>query len=209
MEKAVNFILTATIAFCSVLLLLSIYPGVLQSNVISLIWSLLGLLLIVFIFCCIIFYVAFLIVALVMKWRSPQTMTTPLYPSLSTTAKLRIGFILAVALGAFGLLKFYVPRRIAFQVSRPAFEQWLAQNPAKTTNINRQLGLYNVDHYAIDQRGGKYFRVHSHGDGLGPDTVSYGFVYQPNSEGSPFGAAHYSIHPLGNGWYWFESSSDW
>ena len=74
--------------------------------------------------------------------------------------------------------------------------------------LNRRLGIFQVDEYAADPRGGVYVRVHSGGDGLGPDIMSYGFAYQPNSKGTPFGAAEYQTFAIGRGWYWFRASDD-
>ena len=66
-----------------------------------------------------------------------------------------------------------------------------------------------VDEYTADPRGGVYFRVHRGHDGIGPDVMSYGFVYKPNRIGTPFGAAGYHLFRLGNDWYWFRASDDW
>ncbi|WP_139228486.1 hypothetical protein [Planctomicrobium piriforme] len=63
--------------------------------------------------------------------------------------------------------------------------------------------------YATDPRGGVSFRTHTSPDGIGPDTMSYGFAYHPNGEGTPFGAAGYQVRRLQNGWYWFMTSNDW
>ena len=60
-----------------------------------------------------------------------------------------------------------------------------------------------------DSRGGLYFRTLSAGDGLGPDVISYGFCYRPNSEGLPFGAACYSLSRLSHDWYSFAASNDY
>jgi len=75
--------------------------------------------------------------------------------------------------------------------------------------LDRWLGIYHVDEWASDQRGGVYFRTGTGPDGIGPDTMSYGFVYRPNREGSPFGASHYMVRRLGGDWYWFRASNDW
>jgi len=120
--------------------------------------------------------------------------------------------VIGVLFGTYVLLKLYVPRRIAFATSRSAFQQRVAQAPTSDYNgraLNKRLGVYRVDEYAADPRGGVYFRVHSGGDGIGPDVMSYGFCYNPNPKGTPFGAAHYRIFRLGNGWYWFYASDDW
>lgn len=129
----------------------------------------------------------------------------PLRPLL-----IRLSIILVILGTSIGLLKFYVPIRIGFLASRPAFDRWLAQNPNPANrSLKTQLGWYEVNHYAVDPRGGHYFRVHQGGDGLGPDIMSYGFVYRPNSEGTPFGAAEYRGYHLDGDWYWFHASDDW
>lgn len=122
-----------------------------------------------------------------------------------------VTIIAGIVLVCYVLLKFYIPRRLAFMISQSAFEQVRVQLPISATGkitLNRKLGLYEVDEYAMDSRGGLYFRVFWGGDGLGPDTISYGFVHQPNSEGSPFGAAKYQVFYLYGDWYWFRVSDD-
>ena len=98
-----------------------------------------------------------------------------------------------------------------FAASLSSFEQVLAQAPASDFDgapLNQWCGIYRVDKYAADPRGGVYFRVYRGGDGLGPDTMSYGFCHQPIRQGTPFGAARYRIFPLGDNWYWFRVSND-
>lgn len=122
-----------------------------------------------------------------------------------------VAIIAGIALVCYVLLKFYIPRRLAFMISQSAFEQVRVQLPISAKGnikLNRKLGLYEVDEYAIDSHGGAYFRVFSGGDALSPDTISYGFVHQPNSEGSPFGAAKYQVFYLYGDWYWFRVSDD-
>ncbi|MBD2451928.1 hypothetical protein H6G76_33375 [Nostoc sp. FACHB-152] len=122
-----------------------------------------------------------------------------------------VAIIAGIVLVCYVLLKFYIPRRLAFMISRSAFEQVRLQLPISAKGnikLNRKLGLYEVDEYAMDSRGGVYFRVFWGGDGLSPDTMSYGFVHQPNSEGSPFGAAKYQVFYLYGDWYWFRVSDD-
>src|SRR5439155_26254579 len=103
------------------------------------------------------------------------------------------GIVLAILFGTCALMKFDVPRRIAFAKARSAFEQLLPRASASNSQgiagraVNLRLGIYHVDRFAADPRGGVYFRVHSGADGLGPDVKSYGFAYQPNPQGTPFG----------------------
>jgi len=117
-----------------------------------------------------------------------------------------------VLFGTCILLQFYVPRRMAFAVSRASFESIVpSARPSEYqgTLLNRRLGIYLVDEYAADSRGGVYFRVYRGSDGLGPDRISYGFAYKPNASGTPFGAAGCQLFRLGNDWYWFRASDDY
>jgi hypothetical protein len=97
-------------------------------------------------------------------------------------------------------------------VSRPAFQQYASTAPAsgyRDKVLGRLLGFYYVDRYGADPRGGVYFRTHSGADGIGPDTMSYGFAFRPNTEGTPFGRAGYCYsHVVGN-WYVFSASNDY
>ncbi len=105
-----------------------------------------------------------------------------------------------------------VLRRVAFVLSRPAFQRHIAPAPADEYEgepLGRLLGVYYVDRYAADPRGGVYFRTHAGPDGIGPDTMSYGFVYRPNREGSPFGRAGYQLSHMVGDWYCFSASNDY
>jgi len=122
------------------------------------------------------------------------------------------GVIAAIALATGILLWLHMPRRLAFAISCPAFERRLATAPmsaSANTSLRRRLGFYRVDEYAADPRGGVYFRVYSGPDGLGPDRMSHGFAYRPNTQGTPFGAASYRVYRLNEDWFWFHASDDW
>jgi len=124
----------------------------------------------------------------------------------------QIAIVFSILFCSYGLIKFYIPRRIAFSVSRASFENYLSQTASTEvshSSLNHRLGVYFVDEYASDPRGGAYFRVYSCGDGIGPDQMSYGFVRSPNRQGTPFGAASYRLYRLGHDWYWFCASDDW
>jgi len=112
------------------------------------------------------------------------------------------------AVATAGLVVFAVPRRVAFALSRSAFEETCKSAPEGWHELNSRLGLYHVDEYATDSRGGVFFRVNTGPDGF-IDTMSYGFAYQPNREGTPFGAAHYELSHLTGDWYEFQASNDW
>ena len=66
--------------------------------------------------------------------------------------------------------------------------------------LDRRLGIYHVDRLAADPRGGVYFRTHTGADGIGPDTMSYGFAFRPNPVGTPFGRAGYGYSHLFGDW---------
>lgn len=189
-----NLLLLMTLLTCSLTLVLSVYPGILNDWMtllpISLLW--LGGL-------------GWLAIALLRFWiRRHESGSRREWQNFVV-----IGLLLVVS---YGLLKFYVPRRMAFSISRPAFEQWLAQNPDRFTEgveLNTKLGLYAVEFVFSGDWQDSYFRTYHHGDGLGPDTVSYGFAFQPNPHQSPLGQANYGVYPLGDRWYWFRASNDW
>ncbi|HEY9646289.1 MAG TPA: hypothetical protein V6C88_07970 [Chroococcidiopsis sp.] len=200
MNRSLTLLLIFALIFCAGVLALSIYPGMLQGFTVILLCLLLllgfGLAIAIY----------FVRIVWQQRGRSRQRML------------LRLGAIAFIFVGTYGLLKFYVPRRLAFALSRPAFEQWLFSDPPLLAappfapgepQPPIQLGAYVFDQAIADPRGGVYLRVNYHGDGLGPDILSYGFAYQPNLEGSPFGNASYQIYALGDGWYWFQASDDW
>ena len=116
-----------------------------------------------------------------------------------------------VLVASVGLLVLNVPRRLGFLVSRAPFESLVAAAPSSSHGVplHQRLGIYAVDQFAADPRGGTYFRVFVGSDGIGPDTMSYGFVKTPNTEGTPFGAAQYRYRRVIGDWYWFMASDDW
>lgn len=122
-----------------------------------------------------------------------------------------ISIALLMLISTYGMLHFYLPRRLAFLISKPAFEQIVTHLPKTKeghAKLNQQVGIYWVDEFAVDPRGGTYFLVYAGQDGIGPDRMHYGFCYEPNREGTPFGAASYRIHHLVGDWYWFQASDD-
>lgn len=106
------------------------------------------------------------------------------------------------------LLRFEGPARLGFLASKPAFEALVPSAPVAEEGgrpLGREVGLYTVDEYGIDPRGGTFFRVHQAFVGLGPGT-SYGFAFRPNPEGTPFGSLDYETWPLGDDWYMFRAT---
>ncbi|MCF4967473.1 hypothetical protein [Nostoc sp. CMAA1605] len=196
MKIIINVALFIICVICTALLIISIYPGVLDSLIFIVtlvsILSIPGF-----------FIVGIMFLVVVGRRINLRDIQVPWR---------RIGAIATIILVSYILLKFYIPRRLAFMISRSAFEQTRVRIPFsvnRKTTLDRRLGLYTVDELAIDSRGGVYFRVYSGGSGFSPDTTSYGFVYQPNREGSPFGMANYQVFSLDENWYWFRVSDDW
>lgn len=114
-----------------------------------------------------------------------------------------------IVISTYAMLKFYIPRRIAFAAHRSSFDSLLTQVPAaeQAVAFHKRVGLYQVEAAAVDPRGGTYFRTGTGADMI--DKLSFGFAKDPNHQGTPFGAADLVLRPLGNGWYWFTVSDDW
>lgn len=196
MKVAAHVIIALTAIACLVALAISVYPGVL--NDLLFVGILLSFLVVPFVG-----IVALVGVIALARKGMLRGVRIP---------RMRLAVVLVLLFGTYVLLKFYVPRRIAFAASRASFEQMVPRatpSDYRGTSLNRRLGLYNVDEYASDPRGGVYFRVYKGRDGIGPDVMSYGFAHTPNVQGTPFGAAHYRVFRLGDDWYWFRASDDW
>jgi hypothetical protein len=107
-------------------------------------------------------------------------------------------------------LYFRIPLRVAFLFSRPAFDRVVTDGGQwweKTASA--RLGIYSVDSCRIDPRGGVYLRTFQGADGIGPDTMSHGFVFKPNLAGTPFGRAGYRYTEVIGDWYSFCASDDY
>ncbi len=119
----------------------------------------------------------------------------------------------AVMFTTMALLWYHVPQRLAFALCysqlRGLLDSASVVTHRKGEELGQQIGPYWVDRYGQDSRGGVYFRTHSGPDGIGPDEMSYGFVFQPNDEGTPFGNAHYRCRHLFGDWFAFAASDDW
>lgn len=109
------------------------------------------------------------------------------------------------------LIYLHIPQRLVFASVRTQFDALVTAAPTSDDGVplNRRIGLYRVDEFARDPRGGVYFRVYIGPDGIGPDRLSAGFAYQPNRTGTPFGRARYQLHSIGDGWYSFSASDDY
>ncbi len=117
-------------------------------------------------------------------------------------------YLLLVALVLI-LLLYRIPTRIALGTCSPRFTPLVREPPVKPEAVEETLGLFKVDRYAKDLRGGVYFRTARGPDGIGPDTMSYGLAFMPNAEGSPFGNAYYDTYHLFGDWHTFKASNDW
>jgi hypothetical protein len=117
-------------------------------------------------------------------------------------------YVILVAL-VFVLLLCRIPTRIALWTCSTGFGPLLRQPPVQPEAVEKSVGLFKVDRYAKDPRGGVYFRTATGADGIGPDTMSYGLAVRPNAEGSPFGNAYYDTYHLFGDWHTFEASNDW
>ena len=183
---------------CSLLILfLSIWPGLLADIVlIAILFSIIWVPILL---------VAIAVTTFIMYRRRRKGASRPFPPRQAVA----IPVVIVVTLA---LLRMHAPQRIAFTLSRPAFDAAISSVPTSEhvgIPANLRFGVYKVDEYAADPRGGVFFRVHRGHDGIGPDIISYGFVFKPNRHGTPFGAASYATRHLAGDWYWFRASDDW
>lgn len=197
MKTAGNIIIALTALVCLAALAISVYPGML-SNILFMAMFL----------SCLIVPFGFLaaIVAFILLARRRRL------PALWAERRRFIFTPLVILLATFIPLLLYVPRRFGFETSRHAFDNFIATSPAPTdatASVNMRLGIYHVDKWGVDPRGGTYLRVYDCADGISPDCVSFGFCHKPNPSGTPFGAAYYEFHHLRGDWYWFCASDDW
>ncbi len=72
-----------------------------------------------------------------------------------------------------------------------------------------KAGIYDVLAYSIDASSGTVYLVTTYEpDGIGPDTVTSGFVLKPVSSASPYGRKYYEPTRLAGDWYQFSASND-
>lgn len=117
----------------------------------------------------------------------------------------------AIMFATLACLSLHLPQRIVFSFCAGDLQKLAsrANESLIKENVDWRVGPYQVDSYETDERGGKFFRTCVGTDGLGPDQMSYGFAMQPNSWGTPFGNARYSLCHLFGEWYAFSVSNDW
>jgi hypothetical protein len=122
---------------------------------------------------------------------------------------LRSAGVVSVVLALFW---FHVPLRAAFSIYqgelRELADAVAALDHNESMKLNKQVGPYSIDRVEADKRGGVFFRTDVGPDGIGPDQMSYGFAFQPNKKGTPFGNARYEAWPLVGEWYVFAVSDD-
>lgn len=106
------------------------------------------------------------------------------------------------------LITLNVPQAIAFSLSRPAFDAFVADETLCKEDTKLQLGLYRIERCVADGQGGVYFQTG--GYGLLFNAADYGFVYQPRLDGSgALGTGTYEYYPVAEGWYGFKVAKDW
>lgn len=116
-----------------------------------------------------------------------------------------IGLAMLTFVAGLAALRFDVIFTVRFDAGREAFERAAAAEEFPATPA--RIGGFNVLDITRDPRGGVYFKTGETPDII--DTLSFGFVIDPNADGSPFGNAEYRLVPLGDGWHRFEVSNDW
>jgi len=183
--------LILTVVGCAIVLVIDATPGLLSSGLLC---PCVGL---------------FALAAAVMPWTA---VAAGLYVQPAANRRRRRYIWAAagvVALSAVLWLAF-VPSRVALWASRGEFEALLANAPQTSDGepLGRRVGGVYVDQYGADSAGGVFFRTASHADGLGPDTMSYGFAHRPHRESCPFGRSSYQAVWLFGEWYWFSVSND-
>jgi hypothetical protein len=115
--------------------------------------------------------------------------------------------VLVALVLASTFLAAHVPRRAVFRVTRAEFEALLVNPPFAGDRVavalNAEIFPYWIDQWGTDVRGGTYFRTLV---GIAPDGASFGFAYQPNSAGTPFGDVGYRLQHLTGDWYSFAAN---
>ena len=93
--------------------------------------------------------------------------------------------------------------RLGFAISHGPLERAVTMGSKAPV----RAGLYDILDIAHDPRGGVYLKTGETPNWI--DTESFGFVKDPNPEGSPFGNADYTLTPLSAGWYAFAANNDY
>jgi hypothetical protein len=188
MQRAIQFVNVSTVLGAIGLLLLSVWPG--------------------FLIGCFLVLALPLVVLLGVVWLGGAAVWFFGRRTAVSPPQLMVAPVLVILM--LGLLTYYIPRRIVFLALHGLFERHLTT--AQVSDYGGPylgcVGIYRVDAYAADARGGVYFRTTKTADGIGPDTMSYGFAHRPNRQGTPFGASGYRVYRLHGDWCWFHASDD-
>jgi hypothetical protein len=99
-----------------------------------------------------------------------------------------------------------IPSRLLFRLSYKSFQQYVNSGEAGA-GVKKRIGIWKVIESEEDGRGGTFIVTSRGHDFI--DTVSCGFVYKPNRQGTPFGAAHYKTWRVKGDWYAFFVTDDW
>lgn len=184
------FLALCTIVGSGLLLLLSAFPGMLEQVPRNLALILSGL---------------YVFLALAITLRHLLRASSDERPRRRVSAYLVLVTLILTPV----LLGTYLPRRLMFEAYRSDFEALLADAPDGgnhvTVPLNADLDVMWIDHWGTDNRGGVYFRTLGTGQKGGFTPQSFGFVHQPNYEGSPFGDREYRLHHLTGDWYTFSA----
>ncbi len=123
---------------------------------------------------------------------------------------IRFALALAITFLTIVLILGDIPQRVAFLPTISSFEQYLEEyshQDSTSMTFNKRLGIWKVDQYIKDLRGGSYFRIGT-ADKIFCK-VSYGFVYKPNKEGTPFGNTLYKLGQITKDWFYFEVTEEY
>lgn len=194
-EVPLRPVLASTAAFCGVLLLLHMWPGVVHGSFAQPAYLLtFGSLALAWTYSCL------------EPWFLSR-LGRGSKPRLSRSRILAVLFAVSLLGTTTGLLWFGTLRRGLFLLCLDRFEALTAATTAGEAVPPRWIGPWHIEEAAVDPRGGVYLCTWRNQDWV--DTLSYGFVYRPNQEGSPYGAAHYWLVPLTDDWWIFRASNDW
>ena len=69
-------------------------------------------------------------------------------------------------------------------------------------DLQKKLGIWNVDQCGVDEQGGVYFRIDMHEWWM--IQWSFGFACRPDERTSPFGREGYMLRPMVDDWYYFK-----
>lgn len=148
-----------------------------------------------------------LVPLVVLGWRLGHPMHGPgMFRAFDRTARTRYTHqvLIVLLVGLIALTS--IPLRIATLPFRQSFANAVA-TPPPIGRFSGSLGPWTFEQAEVDARGGVYYVTGERSDLI--DGYYFGFAYQPNKQGSPFGNAYYRLTPLWGDWYAFRANSDW